>query len=182
MNMQNKDELDLLFNRLEGSFDVAEPEAGHAQRFKVKLKDEKKQYGRRLWLVAASITLIAGVMFGINHTITPNTEAQLAEIAPEASQTKFYFANLINTEIETLRNEVTPDAKKLVADAIIQLNKLEQDYQTLEKEMITGGNSKILLSAMITNFQTRIDLLKEVQQQIQMLKTLKNNSNENNIL
>jgi len=57
---------------------------------------------------------------------------------------------------------------------MVQLKKLENNYDLLEKEMIKGGNSKLILSAMITNFQTRIDLLQDVLDKIETIKKLKN--------
>ena len=62
---------------------------------------------------------------------------------------------------------------------MIQLNKLEINYKKLEQDLLNGGNSKLILSAMITNFQTRIDLLQEVMDKIENIKTFKNYDDEN---
>ncbi|NNL01131.1 MAG: hypothetical protein HKP39_02520, partial [Eudoraea sp.] len=99
--------------------------------------------------------------------------------SPEVSQTQFYFANLIEGQINDMVNESTPETKKLVDDTLIQLNKLEINYKKLEQDLINGGNSKLILSAMITNFQTRIDLLQEVMDKIENIKTFKNYNDEN---
>ena len=57
---------------------------------------------------------------------------------------------------------------------MVQLKKLKNNYGLLEKDLINGGNSKLILSAMITNFQTRIDLLQDVLDKIETIKNLKN--------
>jgi predicted nucleic acid-binding Zn-ribbon protein len=106
-------------------------------------------------------------------------DEQLAKISPEASQTQFYFANLIEEQIKELENESTPETKILVDDTMAQLTKLEINYKKLEQDLINGGNSKLILSAMITNFQTRIDLLQEVMDKIENIKTFKNYDDEN---
>jgi len=62
---------------------------------------------------------------------------------------------------------------------MIQLKKLETNYKQLETDLINGGNDKLILSAMITNFQTRIDLLQDVINQIETIKNLKNYNDEN---
>ncbi len=67
----------------------------------------------------------------------------------------------------------------MVDDTIIQLNKLETNYQKLEQDLLNGGNSKIILNAMIINFQTRIDLLKEVLNNVKEIKKLKSYNDEN---
>jgi hypothetical protein len=59
---------------------------------------------------------------------------------------------------------------------------LETDYKKLEQDLIQGGDSKLILSAMITNFQTRIDLLREVMERVEEVKQFKNESHENTII
>lgn len=81
-------------------------------------------------------------------------------MAPEVSQTEFYFANLIEQQVEELQGEKTPETAKLVDDTMAQLQRLDKDYRSLEQDLVNGGDSKIIMSATITNFQTRIDLFK----------------------
>nr|WP_321413806.1 hypothetical protein [uncultured Allomuricauda sp.] len=180
-----KDSLDYLFERLHGELDVAEPQSGHQERFLEKLnKDQdtialnkKKTSWWKPMSIAASIALVALLgyqAFGPQ----PSIKQQVTKIAPEASQTEFYFANLIEEQVEELKQEKTPETAQLVDDTLAQLAKLDKDYETLEHDLIDGGDSKIILSAMITNFQTRIDLLKEVLSQIENIKNLKTQNDE----
>jgi hypothetical protein len=104
----------------------------------------------------------------------PSVEEQVVKISPEISKTEFYFANVIQQEINKLQNENAPATKQIVEDTMTQLTKLEYDYGKLETDLINGGNSKLILSAMITNFQTRIDLLAEVLEQINEIKKINN--------
>jgi hypothetical protein len=73
----------------------------------------------------------------------------------------------------------TPKTKKIIDDTMVQLNKLDANYKVLEQDLLDGGNSKLILSAMITNFQTRIDLLQDVLDQVENIKNLKNYDDEN---
>jgi hypothetical protein len=95
------------------------------------------------------------------------------------SNTEFYFANLIEQQVVLLETESSPETENIIDDTLVQLSKLDMDYQKLKQDLINGGNSQFILSAMIQNFQTRIDLLKEVQDQIKTIKTFKTQSNEN---
>jgi len=61
---------------------------------------------------------------------------------------------------------------------LAQLHRLENDYKDMEEDLVNGGDSKMILSAMITNFQTRIELLKEVLSQIENIKNLKSQNDE----
>ncbi|TXN36189.1 hypothetical protein FVB32_16700 [Flagellimonas hymeniacidonis] len=182
----SKDNLDQLFERLEGNFDFEEPRNGHQERFLKKLNRDngvvQLQRKKTSWWkplsIAASIAILC--MLGIQvFTAQPSIKEQVVEIAPEVSKTEFYFASLIEEQVQLLKDEKSPETAKLVDDTLLQLDKLESNYQTLEQELVNGGNSKIILNAMITNFQTRIDLLKEVLTNIENIKNLKAYNDEN---
>ena len=176
-----KDNLDNLFERLHGEFDVEEPQGGHQERFLEKLNRgngtialHKKKASWWKPLSIALVALLGYQAFGPQ----PSIKQQVTKIAPEVSQTEFYFANLIEEQVEEMKEEKTPETAQLVDDTLAQLAKLDKDYQTLEQDLVDGGDSKIILSAMITNFQTRIDLLKEVLSQIENIKNLKTQNDE----
>lgn len=180
-----KDNIDALFEHLNGQFDIETPLAGHEDRFLTKLKNQNgtKNLSRsnsNWWKplsVAASLALIAVLGLGIFG----NNQTE-AEKSPEVAKTQYYFASLIAQEMEKIGEEATPETQKLVDDAMSQIKKLENDYKKLEADLEANGNTKRILSAMITNFQTRINLLEDVLNQIEEVKQLKNNQNENHII
>ncbi|GMN11831.1 hypothetical protein MTsPCn9_12010 [Croceitalea sp. MTPC9] len=184
--MKEKDNIKELFERLLNDFDFESPETNHEQRFLEKLNQSKGvvslQRKKRNWLkplsIAASVVLLCvlGLQF---FNSQPTIKEQVVEISPEVSKTEFYFASLIEEQIQELKNEKSPETARLVDDTLLQLNKLEGDYMKLEQDLIKGGNSKIILNAMIINFQTRIDLLKEVLNNIEDIKNLKSNNDAN---
>ncbi|MBO0323972.1 hypothetical protein J0X14_16810 [Muricauda sp. CAU 1633] len=181
-----EDKLDKLFERLQGQFDLEEPQSGHQDRFLEKLNQTNGTVSlhrkRTNWWkplsIAASIAVVAVLAFQV-FTGRPSLEEQVVEISPEVSQTEFYFANLIEEQVRQLQNEKSPETAKLVDDTLLQLKKLEKDYKSLEQDLVNGGDSKIILNAMIFNFQTRIDLLKDVLSQIENIKNLKSYNDEN---
>lgn len=181
-----EDKLDKLFGRLQGQFDLEEPQQGHQNRFLEKLNqangtisiNRKKTNWWKPLSIAASVAVICVLAFQILRT-GPSIEQQVVEISPEVSQTEFYFANLIEEQVRQLKDEKSPETAQLVDDTLLQLKKLEKDYKGLEQDLINGGDSKIILNAMIFNFQTRIDLLKDVLSQIETIKNLKSYNDEN---
>ena len=185
----NKDNLEQLFKNLENDFDFEEPKSGHQDRFLEKLNQHngvvsikrKKSTWWKPLSIAASVVLISMVglqMFNTGQTV----REQVVEISPEASRTESYFAGLIEEQVQLLKDEKSPATARLVDDTLAQLGKLEKDYKALEKELINGGNSKFILNAMITNFQTRIDLLQEVLVNIENIKNLKSYNDENSTI
>ncbi|MBT8263923.1 MAG: hypothetical protein HKN52_04145 [Eudoraea sp.] len=181
-----EEKLEDIFKNIGGDVDFHEPKEGHRERFLEKLNaaSEQKIVGKRptsWWKplsIAASIAVLIGLFVG-NTFNTASIDQQISKISPEVSNTEFYFANLIEQQVVLLETESSPETQNIIDDTLVQLSKLEMDYQKLQQDLINGGNSKFILSAMIQNFQTRIDLLKEVQNQIKTIKNFKTQSNEN---
>ncbi|MCK5441378.1 MAG: hypothetical protein KAJ23_05775 [Maribacter sp.] len=181
-----KDELKDVFSALQGHFDTEEPRAGHQERFLDKLNKANQvvtlNKPKRNWWkplsIAASIAVLCLVAIGINNS-GGTVEEQVAKISPEVGNTQVYFASLIEDQVKKLENESSPETQKIISDTMVQLKKLETNYSKLEKDLLNGGNDKLILSAMITNFQTRIDLLQDVINQIETIKNLKNYNDEN---
>ncbi len=181
-----KDTIEELFENLQGTFDQKEPVAGHQERFIQKLTNaksfEKTPVNKIAWWkplsVAAGIAVFVGLGIGLVQNNSTVGE-QVAKVSPEISKTQFYFANLIQQQVIELQAESAPETQKIIGDTMQQLKNLEDDYSDLEKELLNGGNNKIILSAMITNFQARIDLLNYVLEQIETIKNLKTYNDAN---
>jgi len=185
MHMKN-DNLDDLFNQLDGRFDINLPEEGHQERFLQKLKTQdkgvvlnkpKRKNSWKLMAIAATLLLLISVGTGIikNNNSTPS-------IASEIQETQLYFASLLNEEIEKLNAASNEDTKVIIDDAMTQLKKLEANYNKLEEMLQEDGNSKQILYAMITNFQVRIDLLKDILIRIEEVKQQKSNNEKINTI
>jgi len=185
-----KESLDHLFKELQGSFDIKEPREGHQERFLQKLEfnndapqkvvkiNSKSKAWFKPFSIAASLVILLSIGLIVNNN-TQTVDEQIAEISPEVSQTQFYFASLVEQQIRELESNATEETQQIIADTMIQLKRLETNYQKLEQDLLSGGNSKLILNAMITNFQTRLDLLQDVIDQIDNIKTLKNQNDAN---
>ncbi|WGD34358.1 hypothetical protein [Olleya sp. YS] len=178
------DNIEKKFSDLQDQFDVNEPNIGHQQRFLDKLNSSKTQnnvasintsYWKPLLAVAASIALIVTLTFNLK----PDTiEKDLASVSPEMAETQHFFSNTINYELKKLNTVKSPETEKLVNDALLRLEQLEHEYQTLKLNLKESGEDQRVIYAMITNFQNRIDLLQSTLLQIEELKTLKQNNYE----
>ncbi len=181
-----KDTIDQLFDKLQGTFDTEEPRGEHQQRFLEKLQasqglvsiQKKKNTWWRSLSIAASVAILLGISYSMLNT-SPTIDQQVAKISPEVSQTQFHFASLIDEQVKHLESESTPETQKIIDDTMVQLKKLDANYKILEQDLLNGGNSNLILSAMITNFQTRIDLLQDVLDQVSTIKNLKNYNDAN---
>lgn len=180
---------DQLENHLKSLFqneevDMAEPKEGHKLRFMQKLQEQNNQQVKRLvfWkplAIAASFLLIIALSFPFLNEQSP--KGDLASISPEFAQTQHFFTSTIQRELENLKREKSPETLVLVEDALRQMENLENDYEKLKKDLIKSGNDERVIHAMIQNFQSRIELLQQVLEQIEQLKELKLKSHETTI-
>ena len=197
--MKEKDPWKELFDPLQGQWDTEEPLEGHQNRFEARLmaaaelkkqeeeEAEEEPRVRPLWsknigwkplAVAASLAILIGLGVRLGSGPVPIQE-QIVEIAPEVQQTDFHFASLLEQQVETMQGLASEDNQELIESTLVHLNRLDADYRKLQEELVNGGNSKLLLQAMIINFQTRIDLVQQVIEQIEQYQLTKTLNDEN---
>ncbi len=183
--MKERD-LESLFREITPVLDREEPPKGHEQRFLNKLQAQNSEGSKGVswWkplAVAASVLFAFGLFLGSATDIFSGSDS-LAEVSPEVSNTERYFAGVIEQQLNLLQQEDSPEAEKLLSDAMEQLDQLEKEYSQLKSDLLEGGDQKILLSAIVQNFQMRIDLLEDVMEKLETVKKLKVQNDENNIL
>ncbi|PCI11378.1 MAG: hypothetical protein COB73_02115 [Flavobacteriaceae bacterium] len=170
-----KDNFNQLFDK---DLDIAEPTIGHFDRFEKRLSNvsSTKKNSSWKWIsVAASIVLLFGVWLGQN---LQSDRLELADVSPKMEETQTYFASVIKTEVQKINKQKTPENQKIIADAFLRMDNLETQYVKLTKELKESDADKRVIFAMISNFQQRIEILKNVLEQMDNLKQLKTIKNE----
>jgi len=179
-----KNTIENIFKNLENDFDVEVLEVGHENRFldklnkkkgAIKMTSSRKNIWKPLLGIAASIAIIITVF--INIPKQENT-GDLASVSPKMAETQDFFTLTINEELNKLINENSPEVQGLIKDALTQIKKLENDYESLKTDLSVSGNDNRVIYAMISNFQNRIDILQNTINQIENVKQLKNSSHE----
>ncbi|NRB60523.1 MAG: hypothetical protein HRU50_11375 [Winogradskyella sp.] len=183
-----KENLDDLFETLNGEFDVENPGIGHENRFLSKLKSDTSENSetektkginwKSFLAIAASIIICLSVFVNLNN----NEEElmDLANVSPELSETQDFFTATIENELRKLNKEQSPITKKIIEDALVLIDNLENDYNTLKIELTQNCEDQRIIHAMISNFQSRIDILNTVLEEIENIKQLKTDNNETN--
>lgn len=181
------DNLNKLFEDLKDSFDVEEPNSDHTKRFLNKLSNNSgfvsnnKTNVRNLWKpllgVAASIILIITLFITSNQT---DKARDLANVSPEMAKTQSFFTSTISEELKKLEQASNPETRIIIKDALIQIKKLEIEYENLKGDLSKSGDDNRVIYAMIKNFQNRIDILQNTLKHIENIKQLNKLSNENN--
>lgn len=167
-------------------FDVREPEAGHFERFRGKLESAKPAQGKgRMisllpWLMAAaSVLLLITISFA---AINSKKGSELADISPEMEETQGFFESTLVKEMASIQKIKTPENEKIIEDGLIQMKKLEVNYEILKQELKLSGQDKRVIYAMISNFQQRIEILQTIMLQLEELEEInKQNVKINNV-
>ena len=179
-----KDKIDELFLNFKEDFEVHDTPEGHRKRFLEKLEGHKKSsVNSQNWWKPLSIAASVAIIIALGFTFIKNNNptADLANVSPEMAQTQSFFVSEVNREMNTLKGLNSPETKILINDVLRQMNILETEYEDLRKDLLTSGNDKRVVYAMINNFQKRMDLLKQMITKIEEVKNLKDKTNETTI-
>lgn len=154
----------------ENDFDFQEPHSGHLERFERKLYNQKKNINKSSWKwlsVAASVVLVLGFWLGSNHQ---KQKMDLADISPKMEEVQTYFVSTIHQELKTLEKNRSLETETIIENALDDLEELEDTYQIFIKELNKNGQQRKIISAMISNYQQRLQILENVLNQIEKIK------------
>ena len=181
-----KDHINDLFDDLQDEFNIETPQRNHEQRFLEKLKatdlvsTEVNKRFRFNWKPYLAVAAVIAICFGVFTAIPNQPETlDLASVSLEMSETQDFFTVTIENELKKLNKERSPLTEQIISDALAQIEILEKDYKKLKTDLTESGKNQRVIYAMISNFQTRIDILNTVLEQIETVKQFKSNSNEN---
>ena len=170
---------------LRGTVDLAEPLEGHETRFLNKLKQANKNPKKKrppfwtpFFIAAASVV----ICFGVFSTITQSQNRDgLASVSPELAEAQDFFTVTIAEELKKLNAERSPLTEEIIYDAMREIKVLESAYENLKVDLQESNHDTRVIYAMISNFQTRIDILTNVLEHIENIKQLKTKPNDTEI-
>ena len=169
----------------QGSIELKE---NHRQRFEERLQQlhkPKKKSNFFFLKIAASIMLVVSAgYFAFNSNpievespIEATKIVDLNSVSPEMKQIEDYYLTAINYEIAGL--QTTPENQAILDDYLDKIGKLTYDYTRLNREISEKGINEKIVNAMITNLQLRLQLLLQLKDTLNEMKTSKNKENEN---
>lgn len=174
-------ELEKIFEQNREKFDTLEPTSGHFNRFKDRLNTApaKRKSVSVLFTkiaIAASIALLVGIWVGSQYA-SPGLE--LAAVSTEMEETQNYFLATIEKELTLIEGERSIETEHIINDALERNKVLEKKYELLTIELKESSEDRRIIYAMISNFQSRIDILQSLLERIESVKELKKQNDEN---
>ncbi|MCS7018253.1 MAG: hypothetical protein RMJ87_03895 [Cytophagales bacterium] len=125
---------------------------------------------RRLWtkpmLRAAAVALLMIVATLLIRQQWENTASQQAFWSryPELQEAEARFRPMIIAKVRRLEQI----GDKALTDALLQdLALLEQDYETLAKDLRDNADNRQIVKAMVENYRSRLQLLERILQEIE---------------
>ena len=130
------------------------------------------------WSAAATLAVLLGIA-GLKMTSTDTT---VTEVSPEIAQTQTFFSSTIKNELEQLNTLRTAENAVIIEEALAAIEKLELQYEDIKQDYKINKDSKVVIAAMIENFQNRIQVLEIAREQIKQLEELKLEKENENII
>ena len=166
-------------NRIEFSdsdFPVKKLPQGHREEFLEKLQKKNSQKPKQKnnwWKIAATLVVLVGLGFVLLQNRETDDFPEADTIALELQQIETQYLQEIETEWENFLKIATD--KKLIARFKEKLAQLDTDYKEISAEYKSDKNNIQAVEDLIRNLQTRLSILKDIQEHIKILNQKTNN-------
>jgi len=167
-------------------FEEAEPSNGHLERFNRKLEIRFQAVTPTRSIVpyllrAAVVTLLVTLssLWTWDHFIRPgNTRTTLGDVSPQYKEVENYYihqVNMMENEIINIDLKNSPEQKEML---IMEMKSMDSVYVSLQKELKANPDDERIINAMIEHYQTKVEIMAYIVNQLKMIRNDNQNSNE----
>jgi hypothetical protein len=168
-------------------FEDAEPSTGHFERFNRKLEMRFQVHTVKRSIVpyllkAAVVTLLITLssLWTWDHFIRPGrSRMTLGQVSPQYKEVESYYVhqvNLMEGEIVNIDLKNNPVQK---AALLKEMKSMDSTYITLQKELKANPNDERIINAMIEHYQTKLDVMTYIVNQLKTIRNENQNKKEN---
>lgn len=168
-------------------FEGAEPSAGHFERFNKKLEMRFHAGGVKRSIVpyllkAAVVTLLVTLssLWTWEHFLRPaNFRMTLGDVSPQYREVENYYihqVSLLEDEIKTINITDDPEHNEMLR---AEIRSMDSVYVQLQKELKANPDDERIISAMIEHYQTKLDVMTYIVNQLQSIRNENKNVKEN---
>ncbi len=168
-------------------FDEAEPSEGHMERFsrKLNVKFSLQTVKRSIvpyLLKAAVVTLLVTLssLWTYDHFLRPGRNRMtLGQVSPQYKEVENYYVHQVNImENEVVNTDLNnnPKEKQML---LTEMKSMDSVYVQLQKELKANPNDERIINAMIEHYQTKLDLMTYIVNQLKGIKNENKKSTQN---
>jgi hypothetical protein len=168
-------------------FEDAEPSKGHFERFNRKLEKRFQVNAIRRSIVpyllkAAVVTLLITLssLWTWDHFIrSGRSRMTLGQVSPQYKEVENYYVhqvNLMEGEIVNVDLKNNPVQKEML---VKEMKSMDSTYLSLQKELKANPNDERIISAMIEHYQTKLEVMTYIVNQLKTIRNDNQNKKEN---
>lgn len=168
-------------------FDEEEPLNGHMERFsrKLEMRFAKQPVKRSIvpyLLKAAVVTLLVTLssLWTYDHFLRPSRNRMtLSQVSPQYREVESYYVHQVNImENELVKTDLknNPEQKEML---LKEMKGMDSVYVQLQKELKANPNDERIINAMIEHYQTKLDVMTYIVNQLKEIRNENKNSTQN---
>ena len=167
-------------------FEGAEPSEGHFERFNRKLEMRFHKTVRRsivpYLLRAAVVTLLitlSSLWTWDNFIRRDRNMMALGDVSPQYKEVENYYVhqvNLMENELVDISTGNNTEQKNML---LTEMKSMDSIYVHLQKELKANPNDERIINAMIEHYQTKLEVMTLIVNQLKEIRRENNNSEEN---
>lgn len=168
-------------------FEGAEPSDGHFERFSMKLEIRNQKNAPKRSIVpyllrAAVVTLLVTLssLWTWDHFIRPGSSRMtLGQVSPQYKEVESYYihqVNMMEGEIVNLDFNNNQEQKSML---VHEMKSMDSVYVSLQKELKANPNDERIINAMIEHYQTKIEVMTYIVNQLRTIRNGNENKTEN---
>jgi hypothetical protein len=166
--------------------DSQEPIEGHLERFNWKLEKRLHSNATKRSIVpyllrAAVVTVLVTLssLWTWDHFIRADKGMTLSDVSPQYKEVENYYVhqvNLMEGELKSSDFGSTPEQK---AELEKELKSMDSTYVQLQKDLKANPNDERIITAMIEHYQTKVEVMGYIINQLKSIRTENQNKHEN---
>ncbi len=168
-------------------FEDKEPSEGHFERFSVKLELRCQAKANKRSIVpyllkAAVVTLLVTLssLWTWDHFIRPsNSRMTLGQVSPQYKEVENYYLHQVNMMEDEIVNVDLKNNPKQKEQLLKEMKSMDSVYVSLQKELKANPNDERIINAMIEHYQTKLDVMTYIVNQLKTIRNDNANKKEN---